>query len=318
MHLGGTVRRWLLFLALAAVVTNAAIALTGAVVRLTGSGLGCPTWPECTQGKLVAHAELGLHGYIEFGNRMLSWVVVAIPLIILVLTLRMLPRRPALTRLTIALTIGIFANGVLGGITVLTGLNPWTVAGHLLLSVALTYLAYALWVRTRETGDGPRTWLAPPAARAVVRAVVGAALLTITLGTIVTGSGPHAGDPDTPRMGFAPETVSQLHADAVFLLIGLTVAAILTVRALGAPQHVRTALLVLLGVELAQGTIGYVQYFTGLPIVLVAAHVAGAMILWIAALRPLFGLRVRTASPVPPNAPDDAPAPVGDLTRQHA
>jgi cytochrome c oxidase assembly protein subunit 15 len=315
--MGVTVRRWLLFLALAAVVTNAAIALTGAVVRLTGSGLGCPTWPECTEGKLIAHAELGLHGYIEFGNRMLSWVVVAIPLIILVLTLRMLPRRRALTKLTIALIGGIFANGVLGGITVLTGLNPWTVAGHFLLSVGLTYIAYALWVRVRETGDGPREWLAPSAARAVVRAVVGTALLTLTLGTLVAGSGPHAGDPDTPRMGFSPETMSQLHADAVFLLVGLTIAAILTVRALGAPELVRRALVVLLVVELAQGTIGYVQYFTGLPIALVAAHVAGAMILWVAALRPLFALRVRGEVPVSGSAADEpARTPVGDLTAQ--
>jgi cytochrome c oxidase assembly protein subunit 15 len=313
--MGVTVRRWMLVLALAAVVTNAAIALTGAVVRLTGSGLGCPTWPECTEGRLVAHAELGLHGYIEFGNRMLSFVVVAIPLIALVVTLRMRPRRRALTRLTLGLIGGIFANAVLGGITVLTGLNPWTVAGHFLVSVGLTYVAYALWVRVRETGDGPRTWQAPPAARALVRAVVGATLLTLTLGTVVTGSGPHAGDPETPRTGFAPETVSQLHADAVFLLIGLTVAAILTVRALGAPERVRRALVVLLLVELAQGAIGYVQYFTGLPIGLVAAHVAGAMILWVAALRPLFALRVRGEEPAP-GAGEPAGTPVRNLTAQ--
>ncbi|HEV7824808.1 MAG TPA: COX15/CtaA family protein [Mycobacteriales bacterium] len=304
--MGVNVRRSLVFLALAAVVTNAAIALTGAVVRLTGSGLGCPTWPECTDGKLVAHAELGIHGYLEFGNRMLTFVVVAIPIAALLLSLLVRPRRRPVTRLAAGLIGGIFANALLGGITVLTGLNPWTVAGHFLVSVGLTYLAYALWVRVRETGDGPREWTAPPAARALVRAVVGAALLTLTLGTIVTGSGPHAGDPKTPRMGFAPETVSQLHADAVFLLIGLTVAAILTVRALGAPERVRHALVVLLVVELAQGAIGYVQYFTGLPIVLVAAHVAGAMVLWVAALRPLFALRTRSAEPV--TAPVDVPA----------
>jgi cytochrome c oxidase assembly protein subunit 15 len=221
-----------------------------------------------------------------------------VPLVAIALSLLAAPRRRPLTRLSVAVFGGILANAILGGITVLTGLNPWTVAAHLLLSVGLVYLAYALWVRVRESGDGPREWLAPPAARALVRAVVGAALLTITLGTIVTGSGPHAGDPKTPRMGFAPETVSQLHADAVFLLIGLTVAAVLTVRALGAPERVRRALVVLLVVELAQGTIGYVQYFTGLPIVLVAAHVAGAMVLWVAALRPLFALRTRSAAPV--------------------
>ncbi|HEY0484677.1 MAG TPA: COX15/CtaA family protein [Mycobacteriales bacterium] len=293
--MGVTVRRWLVPVALAAVVANAAIAVTGAVVRLTGSGLGCPTWPECTQGRLVAHPELGIHGYIEFGNRLLTFVVVAIAVLALVLSLLLRPRRRAVTRMSAGLIGGIVANAVLGGITVLTGLNPWTVAGHFLVSVALTYLSYALWVRVRETGDGPRAWHAPPAARSLVRGVVAAALATLTLGTVVTGSGPHAGDPKAGRTGFDPATVSQLHADAVFLLIGLTVAALVTLRALGAPERVRRAALVLLLVELGQGLIGYVQYFTGLPIVLVALHVAGAMLLWIAALRVLFALRTRAA-----------------------
>jgi cytochrome c oxidase assembly protein subunit 15 len=288
--------RWLTWIALAAVVTNAAIVLTGAVVRLTGSGLGCPTWPECSPGQLTNHAELGFHGYVEFGNRLLTFVVAAVPLVAIALSRKLQNRRRPLLWMSAGLLGGIFANALLGGITVLTGLNPWTVAAHLLVSVGLVYLAYALWVRVRESGDREREWLAPPAARALVRAVVAAALLTITLGTIVTGSGPHAGDPEAGRMGFDPATVSQLHADAVFLLIGLTVAAVLTLRGLGAPEKVRRAMLVLLAVELAQGLIGYVQYFTGLPIALVAAHVAGAMILWIAALRPLFALRTRTAA----------------------
>ena len=291
------VLRWLTWVALAAVVTNAGIVLTGAVVRLTASGLGCPTWPECTAGKLVVHPELGFHGYVEFGNRLLTFVVAAVPLVAIVLSLLLRPRRRPVLALSVGLLGGIFANALLGGITVLTGLNPWTVAAHLLVSVGLVYLAYALWVRVRETGDGPRVWQAGPGARTLVRAVAAAALLTIALGTVVTGSGPHAGDPAAGRMGFSPETVSQLHADAVFLLIGLTVAAVLTLRGLGAPPAVQRAMVVLLAVELLQGTIGYVQYFTGLPIALVAAHVAGAMLLWVAALRPLFKLRQRTAAP---------------------
>jgi cytochrome c oxidase assembly protein subunit 15 len=300
------VRRALTWTALAAVLTNAGIVVTGAVVRLTGSGLGCPTWPRCTEDKLITTAANGFHGYVEFGNRLLTFVVAAVPLVALLISLLVRPRRRPLVWMSAGLLGGIFGNALLGGITVLTGLNPWTVAAHLLLSVGLVYLAYALWVRVRESGDGPRTWVAPPAARALVRAVVAAALLTIALGTIVTGSGPHAGDPEAGRMGFAPETVSQLHADAVFLLIGLTVAAILALPGLGAPDRVRRAVVVLLVVELAQGTIGYVQYFTGLPIVLVAAHVAGAMVLWIAALRLLFALRVRTAEPVAPARVVDA------------
>jgi cytochrome c oxidase assembly protein subunit 15 len=286
-----------------ALVLFTLIVISGAAVRLTGSGLGCPEWPRCN-GTSVTPSDG--HAYIEFSNRLITTPVSIAAVLCLVFALLRRPYRRDFTILGALLAVGVLVQAVLGGITVLTGLNPWTVAGHFLVSVGLTYLAYALWVRVRETGDGPREWTAPPAARALVRAVVGAALLTLTLGTIVTGSGPHAGDPKTPRMGFAPETVSQLHADAVFLLIGLTVAAILTVRALGAPERVRHALVVLLVVELAQGAIGYVQYFTGLPIVLVAAHVAGAMVLWVAALRPLFALRTRSAEPV--TAPVDVPA----------
>jgi cytochrome c oxidase assembly protein subunit 15 len=287
--------RVLWWTALAALVSNAGIVLTGAVVRLTGSGLGCPTWPRCTDGSYVTKPENGVHGYVEFGNRMLTFAVVAVPLVAIACCLLARPPRRSLRRLSLGLLGGILGNAVLGGITVLTGLNPWTVSGHFLLSAALIVIAYALWVRVRESGDGPRQWLAGPAARLLVRTVVASAALTLALGTVVTGSGPHSGDGKAPRTGFDPATISQLHADAVFLLVGLTIAAVLTLRALDAPSRVRRAMVVLLVVELAQGTIGYVQYFTGLPVALVGAHVAGAVILWIAALRPLFAIRLRTA-----------------------
>ena len=205
--------------------------------------------------------------------------------------------------LGVAAFLGIPAQAVLGGVTVLTGLNPWTVAAHFLLSMAIIAVTVALaWRAARP--DGPArpvlgrelTWL--------VRAVVAVVALVLALGTVVTGSGPHAGDEAAARTGFDPETVSQLHADAVMLLVGLTVAAVLWLRAAGAPAEVRRAGAVLLGVELAQGLVGFVQYFTGLPVLLVGAHLIGACLVWIAAVRLLLATRTRAAGdPAPPPVP---------------
>jgi cytochrome c oxidase assembly protein subunit 15 len=300
-HGGGTMvpvgvrHRPLWWVAVAALVTNAGIVVSGAVVRLTASGLGCPMWPRCTSSSYVVTAPQGLHGAVEFGNRMLAFLVTAVAIAALVLALRERPRRRVLVWLPVALFGGVVGNAVLGGITVLTHLNPWVVALHFLFSAALIYIAFVFVVRVGETGDGPREWLAPPVARAIVRAVVAVAAVTIALGTVVTGSGPHAGDPHAPRTGFDPAMVAQIHADFVFLLVGLTIAAAVALRPLGAPVRAQRAMVVVLAVEVAQGAIGFTQYFTGLPVVLVGVHVLGAVVLWIAALRPLFALRTRAS-----------------------
>jgi cytochrome c oxidase assembly protein subunit 15 len=287
--------RFVTAVCLTAVVANAVLVLTGALVRLTGSGLGCPTWPRCTDASYVTTDAMGLHGVIEFGNRMLTFVLSAVVLACILATLLRRPRRRDLILLACSLLGGIVAQAVLGGITVLTHLNPWTVAGHFLLSMGLIAAAVTLHVRSRE-GTGPARVVVRPQMRWLGGVLVAVTFLVLCLGTIVTGSGPHAGDSRAARTGFDPATVSQLHADAVMLLIGLSIATLVALAATGAPAAVRRASLALLVVELAQGGIGYAQYFTGLPVVLVALHVLGACLVWIAALYLLLAMRERAES----------------------
>jgi cytochrome c oxidase assembly protein subunit 15 len=290
-----TAPRLLTALCAAALVSNALIVVTGAAVRLTSSGLGCPTWPRCTDESYVTTPEYGIHGYVEFGNRLLGLVVVLVAAACLALALAQRPGRRSLRWLSAGLVAGIGAQVVLGGITVRMALNPWTVAPHFLLSMALLYVAYALWNRSRE-GDGPRTWVVSTPVRALVRTVTGVAATVLVLGTVVTGSGPHAGDAAAARTGFDPEAVSQVHADAVFLLVGMTFATWLALRAATAPAALRRAAGVLLAVELAQGVVGFVQYLTDLPPLVVGLHIAGACATWVAACGLLFALRVRGAA----------------------
>ena len=289
-------------LAVASVVANTGIVLTGGVVRLTGSGLGCPTWPSCTDASYTPTAEYAEHGLIEFGNRMLTFVVTLVAVLTLLAVLRH-GRRP-LVPLAVAAFLGIPAQAVLGGITVLTGLNPWTVAAHFLLSMVLIAITVTLAWRAYRPADGPARPVVSTQLVSLVRGVVGMTAVVLALGTVVTGSGPHSGDAEVGRTGFDPATVSQLHADAVMLLVGLTVAALLWLRAVKAPAEAVRAAAVLLGVELAQGAIGFVQYFTGLPVVLVALHVLGAGLVWIAAVRLLLATSRR--EPVPAADPATA------------
>ncbi|MGY2066660.1 COX15/CtaA family protein [Blastococcus sp. SYSU DS0619] len=268
-------------LAFANLVANGLIVVTGGAVRLTGSGLGCPTFPTCTEDSLVTTPEMGVRGVIEFGNRTLTFLLAAIALAVLVAVWRS-PRRD-LRPLAVLLFLGIPAQAGLGGITVLTGLNPWTVAAHFLISMALVAVATVLWLRSREPGVG-RPLVRRPLAL-LVRGLAAVSALTLVLGTLVTGSGPHSGDvddndvPTGDRMGFDLELISQLHADAVFLLVGLTIALLVALHATDAPGRIRRAARDLLIIELAQGVIGYVQYFTGLPIVLVLLHMLGAVLI---------------------------------------
>jgi heme a synthase len=277
-------------LAVASVVANAGIVVTGGIVRLTGSGLGCPTWPNCTSDSLVPTSEYAQHGAIEFTNRMLTFVLTAVAVATLLAVLR--SGRRDLTGLAVAAFLGIPAQAVLGGITVLTGLNPWTVAAHFLLSMAILAITTTMAARAYQP-PGPARVIVNPSLVTLVRVLVAVTAAVLVLGTVVTGSGPHAGDVDVPRTGFDPETVSQLHADGVMLLVGLTVAALLWLRGSKAPPAATRAAAVLLAVELAQGAIGFVQYFTGLPVVLVGFHLLGASLVWIAALRLLLATATR-------------------------
>jgi heme a synthase len=288
-------------LAVASVVANAGIVVTGGIVRLTGSGLGCPTWPTCTDDSLTPTAAYAQHGAIEFANRMLTFVLTAVVLATLLAVFR--SARRDLRWLAVAAFLGIPAQAVLGGITVLTGLNPWTVAAHFLVSMVILAVVTTLAWRAYRP-DGPARAVVNPSLVTLTRVLTAVTAAVLALGTVVTGSGPHAGDVDVPRTGFDPETVSQLHADAVMLLVGLTVATWLWLRGSKAPAATTRAAALLLGVELAQGVVGFVQYFTGLPVVLVAFHLLGACLTWIAALRLLLATRE-----VP------APAPATDRSR---
>lgn len=295
-------------LALASLVANVGIVLTGGAVRLTGSGLGCPTWPRCTDGSWTSTTEMGIHGAVEFGNRTLTFVLGALALATLVTALRIRPHRRSLVWLAAAVLAGIAAQGVIGGVIIWTDLNPSIVGTHFLVSVALIAVAYTLWRRVDEP-DGPARVTVPGPVRTLawLIAAVGAALLTV--GTVVTGSGPHAGDPDVPRNGLDPQTVSQAHADLGFLLLGLAVAAWLALRAVGArPRAVRAAA-ALVVVILAQGLVGLVQYFSGLPELLVWLHLLGSCLVWVAVLELLHTTRTRMPA-VPAAAPPPAPASV--------
>lgn len=279
-------------LTLASLVANVLIVITGGAVRLTGSGLGCPNWPSCTGESYTVTRAMGIHGAIEYGNRILAFLVVLIVGATLVAALLRRPRDRRLVLLAALLVGGVLGQAVVGGITVLTGLNPYVVAAHFLVSMAALAAAYFLWARAA----GERAEGAAGSVRWLGVAVVVTTIAVLTIGTVVTGSGPHAGDPETPRTGFDPELVAQLHTDAVFLLIGLSVAAWLALRAIGAGRRAITAAAILVGVELAQGVIGFVQYFTALPIALVAAHMAGACAVWLAALHFFATTRGRPAT----------------------
>ena len=259
---------------------QAALVVTGGAVRLTGSGLGCPTWPECTPGSYtpVPHqAEPQLNVWIEFGNRLLTFVLVIASAAVIIAVLK--SKRKDLRLLAVGQFLGIFGQGILGGITVLTDLNPIPVAGHLLLSIILIAGATSLYSR-RYT---PVVFVKPTSLTSKISWVhIVTSFVVIILGTIVTGSGPHAGDAQAKRFDFDIRTVAWLHADAVIFLLGVTFAFYV---AQGTSAHTKKAIKVFALIALAQGGIGYIQYFTGIPEILVAAHLLGATLVWIAAWR---------------------------------
>jgi cytochrome c oxidase assembly protein subunit 15 len=252
----------------------------------------------------VATPELAGHGVIEFGNRLLTFVLAAVAIATVVAVWR--SGRRDLRPLAVLTFLGIPAQALLGGVTVLTGLDPWTVAAHFLLSIVLIALATVLWLRSREPGVGR-----PLLRRPLGLLVAGTAAVTgvvLVLGTLVTGSGPHSGDVDADdvptgdRMGFDVELISQLHADAVFLLVGLTVALLVSLYATDAPGRVKRAARDLLVVQLAQGVVGYVQYFTDLPVALVLLHMLGAVLVTAYTARLVWSVR-GPASELPLDSP---------------
>ncbi len=276
-------------------VAQGAIVITGVTVRLTGSGLGCPTWPQCVDGSYTptARQEQQWHKLVEFGNRTLTFILVLLAIAAIVAAIidqrnRVKlggNRRGVLLALASIPFLGTFAQAILGGITVLTGLSPVTVASHLLLSMALIAGCVALVVRSGDAGDGPVQLLVRREIRVLTWILLAVTALIVMIGTVVTGSGPHSGDAKAEnRFSFDPRMVSWLHADVALLFIGLTIALLLAMYLTHAPAKAIKLTWVLITISIIQGALGYTQYFTGLPIVLVLLHVAGATLLWITML----------------------------------
>lgn len=279
---------WLWPLAVANILANIGIVVTGAAVRLTASGLGCPTWPRCTEESYTAHGELGLHGVIEFGNRLLTFVLAAIAVLCFVSAL--CSRDRTATRLSFLIGLYIPLQAVIGGITVLTDLNPWVVSLHFIASMVIIVFCLALLDHLRS----PTRGAAPRRTQVVAGAVFVVGWVALYLGTVVTGAGPHAGDLDAKRNGLDPELASHVHAVSVYLLIALTV--VLLVLAVRAGDRWLTVVTgALLVIELLQGVIGWTQYLFGLPVLLVALHMLGASLLTAGIARVAFAVRPHTS-----------------------
>ncbi|MFI1399751.1 heme A synthase [Streptomyces sp. NPDC020681] len=292
--------------ALSAVVMSVVIIVTGGAVRLTGSGLGCDTWPKCTDDSLFATPEQGLHGAIEFGNRMLTYVLSAAVGWAIIAARAVKPRRRGLSRLAWAQFWIVASNAVLGGITVWAGLNPWTVAGHFIAANGLLTVAVITWHRAGE-GDGTSRPRVPRPVRKLSWSIVVTSGLLIVLGTSVTGSGKHAGDSsDVPRMPWDWVDAAHLHAAAAWVVCALALAMWLVLRVVDAPDDTRARARDLLLVLLAQGAVGYVQYFTQVPEALVAAHMLGSALMWIAVVRLALSLRERPGTTAEIPAQSDA------------
>ncbi len=276
------------------------IVLTGGIVRLTASGLGCSTWPQCEPGHFtpVTHAATSWHPFIEFGNRTVTGLLGVLALLTLWVVWPRRDRSRSYRLLGLVPILGVLTQAVVGGVIVLLDLHPGWVATHFLISMALVAASTALVVRDAE-GDGPPTPVAGPGLRGLARASVPLAVVVLGLGVVTTGSGPHSGDDEVGyRFALDPVTVSKVHAGAVWLF-GLTVLALAVVALRGrAAAPVRRAVVALVAVTALQGAIGYVQYFTGLPEALVAAHMLGAALLVVAEVRAVLALRTR--GPVPP------------------
>ena len=277
-------RRW----AIASLVANIGIVVTGGVVRLTASGLGCPTWPRCTEDSYVTHPALGMHGVIEFGNRLLTFVLIIIAVLTWVTAMRNRddgrPRR-GVRRVATAMALGIPAQGVIGGITVLTQLNPFVVALHFLLSMVLITLGVWLVRAAYRVNRQP----VRPLVNGLVWFTFVAMWLAVWLGTMTTGSGPHAGDLDARRTGWDIVVIAHAHAFTVYATMAGTIVLLWLARS--------RAVLLLLGVEVLQAAIGLTQYHLGLPIGLVAAHLLGAALSIAAVANLRFSVR-----PVRPTA----------------
>jgi cytochrome c oxidase assembly protein subunit 15 len=263
------------------------IVVTGAAVRLTGSGLGCTDWPNCEKGRFVAPWER--HAMVEFVNRLITGLVSIAVIVAVAGSLFRVPRRKDLVWLSFGLVAGVIGQIVLGGIVVLFDLNPVLVQGHFILSMALVADAVVLHHRAGEA-DGPRRPVVTPTLRRLGAALVVLGGLVIVTGTVVTGSGPHAGDIDAKRLPFTLHSAARVHGTAMIVFLGVTLVAMWRMRSERAPASVQRSAEALLFVLVMQAAVGYTQYFTEIPPLLVGLHVLGAALVWIAVLHLALGM----------------------------
>jgi len=272
-----------------ALVALGVIVVTGAAVRLTGSGLGCPQWPNCDTGHLSPHGTTGVHGAVEFVNRMFTGLVSVLVILAVLGSLAREPRRRDLTLLSIGLVVGVVAQIVLGGLVVIFGLSPPWVMAHFVVSMAL--VANAVVLHHRAGHDDEPVQVVSDTVRRLGRGLVVMAALVIFAGTVVTGTGPHGGDEHVRRLGFSITSVARVHGILVMLFLAVVLVTLRLLLRDGAPKVVRRGAEVLIAVLVAQAFVGYVQYFAGVPEVLVAVHIVGAVSVWVATLRFMLQLR---------------------------
>jgi cytochrome c oxidase assembly protein subunit 15 len=273
---------------------------TGGLVRLTSSGLGCPTWPKCTADSLVNTPEMGIHGVIEFGNRVLGVLLGVVAIVAFIAILRMRRSRPDLFRLTLLAGLGIPAQAVIGGISVLTQLNPYVVGLHFVISVGLVGLCTAFVYRL-YTGSAPRELAVPRWYVIVTHLTTAVVAVTIAVGILTTGSGPHAGDADAPRNGLDSEFLQHVHSWPAYLTVALTL--VLVVGAVTLTLPVRRWAFLLLAVELAQTAVGLIQANLGLPAILVGVHMVLACVLASVMTALVLNLKQPAGTPAAPLAP---------------
>lgn len=273
-------------LAVLSLIGQTVLVVTGGAVRLTASGLGCPTWPRCTDSSLVNTPEMGIHGFIEFGNRLLTFALAAVAVMMLVYLWNLRKERRDLFLLAFGLLASIPAQAIIGGVTVLTGLNPWVVGLHFLVSMALVVLGTLLVNRVYgRTGKFRAQSLPalPGVARPVMNAVALFSAVAVCLGAVVTGAGPHAGDADAPRNDLDWDLFSHIHAVPAYLVTAGALFGLFLVLRGRIAGPIRTAAFLLLGVTVLQAIIGFSQYYNGIPALLVGAHMLGAALLMSAA-----------------------------------
>lgn len=283
-------------------VAQVLIVVTGGAVRLTGSGLGCSTWPQCEPGSFTPqlHEALSIHPYVEFGNRLLTVVLVAIAAVVAVRVGLDRSRSASFRLLGVVPILGVLAQAVIGGLSVLADLNPAVVGSHLLASMLLVAVSTVLLERF-TAGDGPARAVVPPRVLWLGRALAAVAVVVLALGVVVTGAGPHSGDEAVGyRFAVDPYAVARWHAAAVWVFVGLGVALLVLTRR--GPRRLHRRLWLLAAVTAAQGLVGYVQLFTGLPEVLVGLHMLGAALLAAATTHVYVALHERAPAGLGPRA----------------